>query len=82
MAKEREQRIKLRVEGSPVKFDATIMECTPDAKKIIVRFDGPMEDATLYAFGDHKMISDMKGSDGQPVDEPRMAAKARYWEVL
>lgn len=82
MAKDRAQRIKLRCEGSPVKFDATIIESTPDGKRIVVAFDGPMEDATLYAYGDHKMVSDMIAKDGTAVDDPRLAFKCRWWEVL
>lgn len=81
MAKESKQRIKLRCEGSPVKMDGTVIETTPDGKRIKVRFDGPQDDLVLYAYG-QKMVSNMTGTDGQPVEDVRLMAKGLWWEVL
>lgn len=44
------QRIKLKIEGSPVMYTGTVMESAPDGKRIKVRFDGPLDDVVLYAF--------------------------------
>jgi len=76
------QRIKLRAEGSPVKWDATITAATADGKEIRVRFDGPMADTTLYAIGDRRMASDMKDRSGAPVEDWRAAASSMLWEVI
>lgn len=80
--KEHRQRIKLRCEGSPVKLDGIVTECSPDTKKIKVRFDGPLPDKVLYAYGEHKMVSDMTGADGEPVEDVKLMAKGLWWEVL
>lgn len=78
----KEQRIKLRCEGSPVKWDGTIISTTPDSKRIEVRFDGPMEDTVLVAYGDRKMFSDAFDRDGKPTEDPKLMATGRWWEVL
>jgi len=78
----REQRIKLRIKGSPVKFDGTIMESSPDGKRIKVRFDGPLDDTVLVAYGDTALISDGVGRDGKPTLEIRDMVSMREWEVL
>jgi len=82
MATKKEQRIRMKVEGSPVKWDGTITETSPDARKITVMFDGPMGEVKLTAFGDKKMISDALDANGQPTDDPRLALSCRWWEVL
>lgn len=79
---DRQQRIKLRCEGSPVKFDGTVIESTPDGKRIRIKFDGPLEDAVLYAYGDHKMVSDMRDTKGNPTTEVREMSKCLWWDVL
>ena len=81
LATKREQRIKLRIEGSPVKYDGTVTETSPDGKCIKVVFDGPREDAVMYAWAG-KMMSDMKDRNGDPTTNFQDVAKALYWEVL
>lgn len=76
------QRIKLRIEGSPVKWDGTVLESSPDGKQITVEFDGPLETKVLYSGGGSLMFSDMYGMDGEPVTEYRLAVKSLVWEVL
>lgn len=82
--KESKQRIKLRCEGSPVKMDGTVIECSADGKRIKVRFDGPQDDTVLYAYGDHKLVSNMTGGVGglEPVEDPRLMIKGLWWEVI
>lgn len=82
MPKESKQRIKLRCEGSPVKMDGTVIECSKDGKRIKVRFDGPQEDTVLLAYGDHKMVSNMTDHSGQDTEDVRLMAKGLWWEVL
>lgn len=82
MSDKKVQRIKLRCEGSPVKFDGTVTESTPDGKRITVQFDGPLADKVFHAIGDARMASDMVDRDGKPVTDWRMAAKSTVWEVL
>lgn len=77
------QRIKLRCEGSPVKFDATILKSSPDGRRITVRFDGPLDDLDLTALGGGtKLASNMEGRDGQPVEDWALATRSLLWEVL
>lgn len=80
--KRNEQRIRLRAEGSPVKWDATVTETSADSKVITVRFDGPMGDVKLVAVDKHHMASNMFDRDGRPTEDYRMATQARLWEVL
>lgn len=75
------QRIKLRCEGSPVKLDGTVTECSPDGKRIKVMWDGPQGDTVLYAYG-QKMVSHMKDTDGKPTEDVRLMATGLWWEVL
>ncbi len=81
MAK-KEQRIKLRIEGSPVKYDGSIIESTPDGKRIKVRFDGPLDDVVLHAYGEHKLVSDMRDSGGAPVTDVKLSASCQWWVVV
>ena len=46
------QRIKLKIEGSPVKLDGTLLSISPDARHIKVRFDADsLPDLDLYSWG-------------------------------
>lgn len=76
------QRIKLRCEGSAVKLDGTVTECSPDNKRIKVVFDGPHEDTVLYSYGDLKMVSNMSDREAKPTEDTRLMAKGLWWEVL
>ena len=81
MKKKTVQRIKLRCEGSPVKFDGSIIAASPDGKRIRVEFDGPLEDVELVSIG-AKMASNMTDREGKPTDDFRMATSCQVWEVL
>ncbi len=81
-AKSKVQRIKLQPEGSPVKYDATILESTPDGKRIRVEFDAPIDDVTMYAFGGNSMLSDMTDREGKPTDNVLHAVKSIQWRVI
>ena len=71
------QRIKLRIQGNPVKLDGTILEMSRDGSKLNVRFDGPMHDITLYRWSPTLLIdTDLQGK--YPADFPT----AQFWEVL
>lgn len=63
------QRIKLKIVGSPVKLDATILEMDADGKRLKVRFDGPLEDAILYYWSDSQLVDYRHAND-------------RFFEVL
>lgn len=78
----REQRIKLRVQGSPVKLDATIIESSPDAKRIKVHFDGPLDDLVLIAFADTGLFSNGLTREGKPTENWLECTKSQIWEVL
>lgn len=82
MSDKKVQRIKLRCEGSPVKFEGTVLQSTPDGKRITVRFDGPLDDLELFSIGDFRLASNMIGSDGKPVTDWLQATKSSVWEVL
>lgn len=82
MANKQVQRIRLRCEGSPVKFDGTVTSSSPDGKHIMVLFDGTSELRSLHAYGDHKMTSDMKDPHGNATEDVRMMASGLWWEVL
>jgi len=82
MADDKVQRIKLRCEGSPVKYDATILESSRDGKRIKVRFDGPMEDTVMVSISDRKLASDMKDMQGRETDVWPLACSSLVWEVL
>ena len=56
------QRIKLRIQGTPVKLDGTILEMSKDGSRLNVRFDGPMDDITLYRWSPTLLIdTDLNG---------------------
>jgi len=77
------QRIKLRCEGSPVRFDATVIASTPDGARIKVEFDGPLDSLELYSvMGGSRMAANMRDRDGAPTDEYMLAASCQLWEVL
>lgn len=78
----KEQRIKLRCEGSPVKWDGTVTESTPDGKQITVQFDGPLGDVKFLSAGGNMLVSDATDAEGKPVEDFRMAVNAKYWHVL
>lgn len=82
MADTKVQRIRLRCEGSPVKFDATIIATSRDGKEIKVQFDAPMEDTIMVSIGDKRMASDMLDRDGATTHDWRFAVKSLVWEVL
>ncbi len=52
----REQRIKLQLDGNPIKLDATIMSMSEDGKRMKVRFDGPLDDTELFVWNPHTLI--------------------------
>lgn len=79
---EKFQRIKLRCVGSPVKWDATILTSDPRGKRIKVRFDGPLDDLILVAYGDKKMVSNGTDKDGKYTETPREMNHFDEWEVL
>lgn len=78
----RTQRIHLRCEGSPVTVDGTIIEATPDLKRIKVKFDGPMEDLVMYAYGERQLVSNMKDRNGGDTTDVRSMATGLWWSVI
>lgn len=78
----RAQHIKVRMEGSPVKWDGVITEATPDGKRIKVLLNGPMGEIEMVPAGNHRLASHCIGRDGKPVDDWRAAVSSRLWEVL
>lgn len=82
MAAQKTQRIKLRIEGSPVKFDGTILKSSVDGKRITVEFDGPLPTTELFAYSDMRMVSNMKTVEGQETTDTKLMAHGQWWEVL
>lgn len=72
----REQRIRLQLEGSPIKLDASILWMSEDGKKLKVRFDGPLDDTMLYGLG-NTYLTDECLTEGSS-----LSAKARLFRVL
>jgi len=66
MSEKKIQRIKLRIKGSPVKLDATILEMIATGKKLKVRFDAPLDDLWLYRWTDTLLISRELGDKESP----------------
>jgi hypothetical protein len=82
MADTKVQRIKLRCEGSPVKYDGTILAADPVTGEIKVQFDAPVDDKILVPISDRHLASDMEDKDGNPTTDWRMAVQSLVWEVL
>jgi hypothetical protein len=49
--KRKVQKIKLRLQGNPVKFDAVVTAMAGDGSWMDVEFDGPIENMRLYKYG-------------------------------
>lgn len=66
------QRIKLQVDGSPVKLDADILSISPDATQLKVRFDAPLDDAVLYAWGNFLIDRKLDPATESPSQYPNL----------
>jgi hypothetical protein len=76
----KEQRIKLRILGNPVKLDGTITSMDAKGEWIMVEFDGPLESKKLYWYDEKKLAE-------HPREEVRTHTRTigtypSYWEVV
>jgi hypothetical protein len=84
MAANKVQRIKLRIQGNPIKLDATILEMSADGYRTKVRFDGPLEDAVLYRWSATLLITkDLRDeATGEWLGTPAQHKDCQFFEVL
>lgn len=82
MAAKKIQRIKMRVQGTALKFEGEVIEVSPDAKKFKVRFDGQYPDTEFYQYSDKNLVLDKPRVPRPGNFSGDVPADAKFWEVL
>lgn len=77
MMEKKEQKIRMRMRGSPLKHDGVLLDCSVTENWFKVRFDGPLDDTTFYRWDDNLVTDKLV-----PTGEAPPTCGARIWEVL